>query len=148
MESIPSQRSSNGSNTNSDAAGAKRFKLHTNTSPAEGRSGSGNNESPITSPSSITSPPYWVQSHQRSFSNISVESIPNGAITLQDNEEDGEDAKNKACWARNVHIDGYVIVNGTMTSLGAFVVWNITVDTLHVGHRLLCHAGPASLNRS
>jgi len=82
--------------------------------------------------SHVTSPPYWVQSHQRSVSNISVESIPPGAITLQDNT-DGEDDKNRACWARSVHIDDYVVVNGSKTGIGAFVVWNIKVETLNGG---------------
>jgi hypothetical protein len=83
----------------------------------------------VTSP--ITSPPYWVQSHQRSFSNISVESFSHGGITLQDNT-DGTDSKNEACWAKNVHIEDYVIVNASRTNIGAFVVWNIIVETLRV----------------
>jgi hypothetical protein len=82
-------------------------------------------------PSPITSPPYWVQSHQRSFSNISVESFSNGGITLQDNT-DGTDSKNEACWAKSVRIEGYVIVNASRTNIGAFVVWNIMVETLRV----------------
>ncbi|KAG9231854.1 sorting nexin-like protein [Amylocarpus encephaloides] len=80
----------------------------------------------------VTSPPYWVRSHQRSFSNISVDSIPDGGITLQDNT-DGTDSKNEACWAKSVDIEGYVIVNGNRTGIGAFVVWNIKVDTLRGG---------------
>jgi hypothetical protein len=75
-----------------------------------------------------------VQSHQRSFSNISVESVPDGAITLQDNT-DGEDSKNNACWARSVEIDDFVVVNGNRTGIGSFVVWNITVKTLRVCFR-------------
>ncbi|KAH8679829.1 Phox homologous domain-containing protein [Tricladium varicosporioides] len=85
------------------------------------------NDSTISSP--VTSPPYWVQSHQRSFSSISVESIPNGGITLQDNTH-GEDSKNKACWAKSVYIEGHVVINGNRTGIGAFVVWNINVETL------------------
>ena len=86
--------------------------------------------SQITSP--VTSPPYWVSSHQRSVSNISVESIVPGAITLRDNEN-GEDAKNKACWAKSVCIDDHTVVNERRRHTGAFVVWNITVETLRVG---------------
>jgi len=97
----------------------------TNTSPAENIAST----SPILSPA--TSPPYWVQSHQRSFSNISIESIVAGGITLQDNEN-GEDTKNKFCWAKSVYIEDFVIVNERRTSIGAFVVWNITVETLRV----------------
>jgi hypothetical protein len=81
--------------------------------------------------SPTTSPPYWVQSHTRSFSNISVESH-HGGITLQDNTE-GEDSKNDTiCWAKSVHIEDHVVVNGGRTGIGAFVVWNITVETLRV----------------
>lgn len=83
------------------------------------------------SPSPVTSPPYWVQSHSRTISNISIESIPPGAITLQDNT-DGSDDKNEACWAKGVHIDDHVVINGNRTGIGAFVVWNITVETLSV----------------
>jgi hypothetical protein len=83
----------------------------------------------ISSP--VTSPPYWVQSHQRSFSNISVESFSNGGITLQDNTDDTH-PKNEACWAKSVQIEGYVIVNASRTNIGAFVVWNIIVETLRV----------------
>jgi len=84
--------------------------------------------SPVTSP---ISPPYWVQGHQRSFSNVSVESVPNGGITLRDNTDD-EDVKNKACWAKSVQIEDHVIINGNRTGIGAFVVWNINVETLQV----------------
>ncbi|KUJ24348.1 Phox-like protein [Mollisia scopiformis] len=111
-----------------EAASAGKYRLDTTTPPVDDPTSG--NESPITSP--ITSPPYWVQSHQRSVSNISVESIPNGAIILQDNT-DGEDSKNKACWAKSVEITDYVVVNGSRTGIGAFVVWNITVDTLRGG---------------
>ena len=131
MESILNQRSSNDSPKN-ELVGAK-YQLNTTTSPRD----DAGRESPITSP--ITSPPYWVQSHQRSASAISIESIPNGAITLQDNT-DGEDAKNKACWAKSVYIEDHVIINGSRMgiggNLGAFVVWNITVETLHVSTQL------------
>jgi len=129
MEPDPFPRFSNGS-ASEGRAGAPKYGLDTNTSPSNQRPSSDNSDSRVTSP--VTSPPYWVQSHQRSFSNISVESVPDGAITLQDNE-DGEDAKNKACWARSVYIEDYVIINGSRTGIGAFVVWNITVDTLRGG---------------
>jgi hypothetical protein len=88
--------------------------------------------SPSTAESSpVTSPPYWVQSHARTVSNISIESIASGAIRLQDNT-DGRDDKNEACWAKGVHIDDYVVINSSRTGIGAFVVWNVTVETLSV----------------
>jgi hypothetical protein len=93
------------------------------------------NDDGVTSP--VTSPPYWVQSHQRSFSNISVESLAEDAITLQDNTG-CEDSKNKACWAKRVYIEDYLIINGSRTNIGAFVTWNITVETLQVHASVVC----------
>jgi len=90
---------------------------------------SDSNDTALTSP--VASPPYWVQSHHRSVSNISIETIADGAITLQDNTH-GEDPRNNACWAKNVWIEDYVIVNGSRTNIGAFVTWNITVETLQI----------------
>jgi hypothetical protein len=112
--------------TDGESASASKYDFRSSTS-AGSEVGNGN-DSPVTSP---ISPPYWVQGHQRSVSNISVESVPNGGITLQDNT-DGEDAKNKACWAKSVQIEDHVIINGNRTGIGAFVVWNINVETLQV----------------
>ncbi|CAH0015005.1 unnamed protein product [Clonostachys rhizophaga] len=89
--------------------------------------------SPATSTTlSPTTPPYWINSniHQRSRSNVSVESIPAGAITLQDNENNLDNDRNNACWARSVEIVDHIIVNGSTTNIGAFVVWIIKVETL------------------
>lgn len=81
--------------------------------------------------SPITSPPYWTQTHRRTVSNISIESAtPVGGIRLLDNE-DGRDNRKEFCWAKAVHIDDHVVVNGR-TGIGAFVVWNVTVETLNV----------------
>jgi len=104
------------------------------------KNGKPNTQNPVPSPpkqsvdvgSPITSPPYWVQSHTRTFSNISVETIPSGAITLQDNTN-GHSDKNEACWAKSVSIDDYVVINGSRTGIGAFVVWNVKVETLSGG---------------
>ncbi|KAK4462093.1 Phox homologous domain-containing protein [Cladorrhinum samala] len=99
----------------------------------------------------ITSPPYWQQGrpsdpqstrHRRGLSTSSVESVlPPGAITLRDNEDEDDEGdddgearisrdRNRACWARSVNVVDYVLVNGSATNLGAFVVWNIKVETL------------------
>ncbi|KAF9875719.1 PX domain-containing protein [Colletotrichum karsti] len=87
--------------------------------------------SSVASPSSVTSPPYWMNHHQRSVSNVSVESVlPAGAITMHDNEASDRNDRNRACWAKSVEITDYVIVNGSTTNIGAFVVWNIRVETL------------------
>ena len=128
MDAISTENLGHGE-TNGEAGGAK-LALDTNAPPAEPPQ----SNSPLMSP--ITSPPYWVQSHQRSVSNISVESIPAGAITLQDNTDSPEDTKNKFCWAKNVFIEDYVIVNEHRSGIGAFIVWNVTVETLRVSLQL------------
>jgi len=125
MEPKPSHRSSNGS-ANGGAVHLRQPKLDTSSHGLQQIE----DDSPIFSP--VTSPPYWVQSHQRTPSTISVESIVPGAITLEDNT-DAEDPKNKACWAKSVYIEDHVVINGNYggkTGIGAFVVWNITVETL------------------
>lgn len=92
--------------------------------------------SATTSPSSITSPPpYWPHAglHQRNISSTSAESIlPDGAIRLRDNDTSDDD-RNSACWAKSVEIADYILVNGSNTNIGAFVVWNVRVETLNVG---------------
>ncbi|KAK1780567.1 Phox homologous domain-containing protein [Copromyces sp. CBS 386.78] len=108
----------------------------------------------VTSPlvPSVTSPPYWAHGHNntnsrglgtrhaRTMSSVSTESdLPPGAITLQDNEhDDGPDGanvygrdRNRACWAKKVDIVDYILVNGGTANIGAFVVWNIRVETLN-----------------
>ncbi|RFU77710.1 hypothetical protein TARUN_4528 [Trichoderma arundinaceum] len=91
--------------------------------------------SATTSPSSITSPPpYWPHAilHQRNVSNMSTESVlPAGAIRLRDNDTN-DDERNSACWAKSVEITDYIVVNGSNTNIGAFVVWNVRVETLNV----------------
>lgn len=99
------------------------------------------------------------RAHHDSSNNFSTESLVPGGITLQDNEADsdaepalsspgrgggrdhhhpeqqetrtsyGRD-RNKACWARSVEVTDHVVVNGSATNIGAFVVWNIRVQTL------------------
>ncbi|KAK3329375.1 Phox homologous domain-containing protein [Apodospora peruviana] len=98
----------------------------------------------VVSPTSMTSPPYWVQgNHNRTVSSISAESVVGrDAITLQDNEyDDGPDGsnvygrdRNRACWAKSVKVVDHVMVNGSATNIGAFVVWNIRVETLNGSH--------------
>lgn len=76
---------------------------------------------------SLHSPPYW--QHTRSVSQTSVESIGHGLISLEDNTDDFNDSG--ALWAREITIEDYVIVRGE-TGIGAYVVFNIKVQTLKV----------------
>lgn len=105
----------------------------------------------VTTPGSVTSPPYWTHNigHRRSTSNLSAESVlPVGAITMRDNETSGRDERNKACWAKSVEIADHVIVNGSATNIGAFVVWNIRVETLQVRPAAFPHPATAATTNS
>jgi hypothetical protein len=78
-------------------------------------------------------PPYW-QHHDRHASRMSSYSTDNGRptpISLEDHTDDGSE-QCKALWAKGVTIDDYVVVSGTAPGLGAYVVWNCTVETLDV----------------
>jgi hypothetical protein len=78
-------------------------------------------------------PPYW-QRHERGASYLSTYSADNGRPTpigLEDHtDEDSEHCK--VLWAKGVTIDDYVVVSGTAPGIGAYVVWNCTVETLDV----------------
>ncbi|KAK1255135.1 hypothetical protein MKX08_009130 [Trichoderma sp. CBMAI-0020] len=89
--------------------------------------------SALSNTSSITSPPpYWPHaSHQRNISNLSTESfLPAEAIRLRDNDTNDDD-RNSACWAKSVEITDFIFVNGSNTNIGAFIVWNISVETMN-----------------
>ncbi|KAF2132778.1 PX-domain-containing protein [Dothidotthia symphoricarpi CBS 119687] len=79
-------------------------------------------------------PPYW-QRHERNASRLSSYSSDNGRptpIALEDHTEEGSDQLN-VLWCKGVTIDDYVVVSGTAKGLGAYVVWNCTVETLDGG---------------
>jgi hypothetical protein len=82
---------------------------------------------------SAVSPPYW--QHKRTVSSATQSSLQGPPpISLEDN--DGTDPlspSQSALWAKQIAIDGYVIVNGNPTGIGAYVVWNCTVQTLDGG---------------
>lgn len=83
-------------------------------------------------------PPYW-QRHQRSDSSLSYASVDNirrTPITLEDHTDEGSE-QCKALWAKHVTIDDYVVVSGNAPAVGAYVVWNCTVETLDVSDNLI-----------
>ena len=79
-------------------------------------------------------PPYW-QHHGRHASRMSSYSTDGHPtpISLEDHTEDGSE-QSKGLWAKGVTIDDYVVVSGTAPGLGAYVVFNCTVETLDVSH--------------
>jgi len=90
--------------------------------------------SPIVSPVSVTSPPYWLNHSQETYS-TGEGGTESGGITMMDNEvndEDGNNPRSSACWARAVEIPDYVVVNGSATNIGAFVVFTVRVQTMNV----------------
>ena len=74
-------------------------------------------------------PPYW--SHRRYESYSSVKNSKPPPITLEDHTEEPSE-QDGAVWASGVTIDDYVLVSGTVPSLGNFVVWNCKVETIDV----------------
>ena len=79
-------------------------------------------------------PPYWQR--QRSSSHTSAQSLGPGAITLVDHTEDAS-SQSGGLWAKSVTIDDYTIVSESRTGIGAYVVYNCTVETLDVGPFLI-----------
>lgn len=78
---------------------------------------------------SAVSPPYW--QHKRSASSATQSSLQRPPpISLEDNTDPTSPTK---LWAKSIAIDDYVIVNGNPTGIGAYVVWNCTVQTLDGG---------------
>ena len=123
---MPDQAHSNGSAHDSAAAMSQSDAQPSSPKP---HGSPVNNDSLV---SVVNAPPYWVQSHQRSASNISIESIRSGAIRLQDNEDGENYNSDEVCWAKGAQIDDHVVVNSSRTGIGAFVVWNIKVETMNV----------------
>ncbi|KAL5361734.1 Phox homologous domain-containing protein [Aspergillus floccosus] len=76
-------------------------------------------------------PPYW--SHHRNASRTSQSSLePLPPITLEDHTEDPNSETSRGLWARSVSVDDHVVVQGK-TGIGAYVVWNCTIQTLEGG---------------
>lgn len=75
-------------------------------------------------------PPYWHR--RRGNSQASIRSDLHAPITLEDHTEEPSD-QSEALWAKSVHIDDYVVVSGSRTGVGAYVVYNCTVEMLDVG---------------
>lgn len=82
---------------------------------------------PTTSQSLV--PPYW--SHRRYESYSSVKNAKPPPITLEDHTEEPSE-QSGAVWAKGVTIDEYVLLSGTVPSVGNFVVWNCNIETLDV----------------
>lgn len=80
-------------------------------------------------------PPYWRQ-HQRADSTASLDNLRPPPITLEDHTEVPSE-QSSALWAKSVTIHDYTIVSGSRTGIGAYVVWNCTVETLDGGPMII-----------
>lgn len=81
-------------------------------------------------PSGTFSPPYW-KIHDRTTSatsDVSISPIGPPPIQLEDRSDEDHEV-GRACWAKHVTIEDYVVVGGGAIA-GAYVVWNCTVETL------------------
>jgi hypothetical protein len=148
-------------------AAAERTVLSLNTGNAQENEGSQNgtehntqsdDQTPVISP---VSPPYWTRNsqeqthshghgHMRTVSGASFGSVSSNTeglgITLRDNENSSTDDRGSACWAKSVEVTDYVLVNGSKTNIGAFIVWIIRVETLNVSLFLFCtHSGEVEI---
>ncbi|RMZ76121.1 hypothetical protein DV738_g5091, partial [Chaetothyriales sp. CBS 135597] len=99
----------------------------------EGSENGGNGGNGQTKQKSHIAPPYWY--HRQSASDTSQHSLErSNAITLADNTEPQSTSPSQSkLWAKTVSVLDYVIVHGSPTGLGAYVVWNCQVQTLDGG---------------
>lgn len=95
----------------------------------------GDGEAPRKGNRATTVPPYW--RHQRAESYASLEIVKPPPIRLEDHTEEPSE-QSGAVWAKRVTILDHVIVTGNESGIGAYVVWNIKVETLDVRSSLLC----------
>lgn len=76
------------------------------------------------------SPPFW-KGHERTnsaASDVSMTGLGQRRITLEDHSDEFHEV-GRACWAKHVTIDDYVVIGGGSIA-GAYVVWNCSVETL------------------
>lgn len=81
--------------------------------------------------SNENAPPYWTRDHNRTDTVASFDSLMGRGITMADNTTDTSET-NAACWAKSVTIQDYETVSGNSLNVGAFVVYNIVIETLSV----------------
>lgn len=89
---------------------------------------------PESGESSPLTPPHWLHRRQESYASI-VDNKP-APITLEDHTE-GPSEQQDAVWAKAIYIEDYVIISGSVPSVGSFVVWHCRIDTLDGGSMIL-----------
>lgn len=76
-------------------------------------------------------PPYWQHRRYESYASANIVRPP--AIILEDHTEDLETNCRTPLWAKEVSLTDYVVVSGNIPSVGDYVVWTCTIETLDVG---------------
>jgi hypothetical protein len=79
--------------------------------------------------SAVIVPPYW--KHHRNVSEALSDIQRPPPIALEDHTE-AHSETSSALWAKGVTIEDYVVVKGSKTGVGAYVVWTCKVQTLDV----------------
>lgn len=92
-------------------------------------------ETPTEAGAQAIVPPYW-QNHRRFESYSSISHLRPTPISLHDNTEvcPGESSP---LWAKTVSIDDYVLISGSIPSVGDYIVWNCHIEMLHGGSMML-----------
>lgn len=79
-------------------------------------------------------PPHWLHRRQESYASV-VDNKP-APITLEDHTE-GPSEEQDAVWAKAIYIEDYVIISGSVPSVGSFVIWHCRIDTIDGGSMIL-----------
>ena len=77
-------------------------------------------------------PPYWNPSREASLDSTALLVDRPGPITLEDHTLSREVSRS-GLWAKSITIDDYVIIQGSLPGVGAYVVYNCNVQTLDGG---------------
>ena len=79
-------------------------------------------------------PPHWLHRRHESYASV-IDNKPT-PILLLDHTESSSD-HHGAVWAKAIYIEDYVIVSGSVSKVGSFVVWHCKIETLDGGSMIL-----------
>ena len=79
-------------------------------------------------------PPHWLHRRHESYASV-IDNKPPPIILLDHTEPSSE--HHGAVWAKAIYIEDYVIVSGSVPSVGSFVVWHCKIETLDGGSMIL-----------
>jgi hypothetical protein len=85
-------------------------------------------------------PLYWQHRRLESYASVNIERP--SPIILEDHTE-RTPGRTSPSWAKEVVVDGYVVISGKLPSLGDYIVWNCKINTLDVGVLVSIRSGGA-----